>query len=264
MTALTISARTLVALFAAMALMFVVVLATVTATSSDHAAVAIAARLLGHPVKWVETRSEAMLSMHGRGQVQYAELGLKGDGTITGLRLRILGECGAYAGFGGALAVGPTYIMAPGPYVVPRLRFDALVTPVQLPALLSMLDRNPALSVVVDHGAKPDIANGGWQPWADLIREVGARPQVHCKLSGLVTEAGVAWDAESLRPYVAHLLECFGARRILWGSDWPVVNLAGGFARWREATAALLASSTDEDRAAILGGSARRFYALAG
>jgi len=144
------------------------------------------------------------------------------------------------------------------------LRFDALVTPVQLPALLSMLDRNPALSVVVDHGAKPDIANGGWQPWTDLIREVGARPQVHCKLSGLVTEAGVAWDAESLRPYVAHLLECFGARRILWGSDWPVVNLAGGFARWREATAALLASSTDEDRAAILGGSARRFYALAG
>jgi len=95
-------------------------------TGSDHAAIAIAARKLGRPVKWAETRSEAMLSMQGRGQVQYAELGLKDDGTITGLRLRILGECGAYAGFGGALAVGPTYIMAPGPYVVPRLRFDAL------------------------------------------------------------------------------------------------------------------------------------------
>ena len=67
-----------------------------------------------------------MLSMQGRGQVQYAELGLTRDGTITGLRLRVLGECGAYAGFGGALAVGPTYIMTPGPYVVPRLRFDAI------------------------------------------------------------------------------------------------------------------------------------------
>ena len=92
----------------------------------DHAAIALAARKLGHPVKWSETRSEAMLSMQGRGQVQYAELGLKEDGTITGLRLRVLGECGAYAGFGGALAVGPTYMMAQGPYVIPRLRFDAI------------------------------------------------------------------------------------------------------------------------------------------
>ena len=95
-------------------------------TGPDHAAIALAARKLGHPVKWTETRSEAMLSMQGRGQVQYAELGLKDDGTITGLRMRVLGECGAYAGFGGALAVGPTYMMAVGPYVVPRLRFDAL------------------------------------------------------------------------------------------------------------------------------------------
>jgi carbon-monoxide dehydrogenase large subunit len=95
-------------------------------TGPDHAAIALAARKLGHPVKWSETRSEAMLSMQGRGQVQYAELGLKDDGTITGLRMRVLGECGAYAGFGGALAVGPTYMMAQGPYVIPRLRFDAI------------------------------------------------------------------------------------------------------------------------------------------
>ncbi len=95
-------------------------------TGPDHAAVALAARRLDHPVKWTETRSEAMLSMQGRGQVQYAELGLTHDGTITGLRMRVLGECGAYAGFGGALAVGPTYMMAQGPYVIPRLRFDAI------------------------------------------------------------------------------------------------------------------------------------------
>jgi carbon-monoxide dehydrogenase large subunit len=92
----------------------------------DQAAVALAAQKLGSPVKWTETRSEAMLSMQGRGQVQYAELGLTSDGTITGLRMRVLGECGAYAGFGGALAVGPTYMMAQGPYVIPRLRFDAM------------------------------------------------------------------------------------------------------------------------------------------
>jgi aerobic carbon-monoxide dehydrogenase large subunit len=95
-------------------------------STTDHAAIALAARRLGRAVKWIETRSEAMLSMHGRGQVQYAELGLTRDGTITGLRMRVLGECGAYAGFGGALAVGPTYLMAQGPYAVPRLRFEAI------------------------------------------------------------------------------------------------------------------------------------------
>jgi aerobic carbon-monoxide dehydrogenase large subunit len=95
-------------------------------STTDHAAIALAARRLGRAVKWIETRSEAMLSMHGRGQVQYAELGLTRDGTITGLRMRVLGECGAYAGFGGALAVGPTYLMAQGSYAVPRLRFEAI------------------------------------------------------------------------------------------------------------------------------------------
>jgi carbon-monoxide dehydrogenase large subunit len=95
-------------------------------STTDHAAIALAARRLGRAVKWIERRSEAMLSMHGRGQVQYAELGLTRDGTITGLRMRVLGECGAYAGFGGALAVGPTYLMAQGPYAVPRLRFEAI------------------------------------------------------------------------------------------------------------------------------------------
>ncbi len=94
--------------------------------SSDHGAIALAARRLGRAVKWTETRSEAMLSMQGRGQVQYAELGLTEDGRIVGLRLRVLGECGAYAGFGGALAVGPTYLMAQGVYDIPALRFDAV------------------------------------------------------------------------------------------------------------------------------------------
>ena len=92
---------------------------------TEHMVVVAAARRLGRPVKWVETRSEAMLSMQGRGQVQYAEVGVTAEGRITGLRLRVLGECGAYAGFGGALATGPTYIMAQGPYVIPRLDYAA-------------------------------------------------------------------------------------------------------------------------------------------
>ena len=81
---------------------------------TDHAAIALAAVRLGRPVKWTETRSEAMLSMQGRGQVQFAELGLTSEGRIVGLRLRVLGECGAYAGFGGALADRPDVHDGPG------------------------------------------------------------------------------------------------------------------------------------------------------
>ena len=94
--------------------------------SPDHAAVVLAALTLGSPVAWSETRSEAMLSMHGRGQVQYAELGLTREGRITGLRARVVGDCGAYAGFGGSFAAGSTRTMAQGPYVVPRIRYDGL------------------------------------------------------------------------------------------------------------------------------------------
>jgi aerobic carbon-monoxide dehydrogenase large subunit len=93
---------------------------------AEHAAVISAARRVGRPVTWAETRSEAMLSMHGRGQVQYAELGLTAEGKFVGLRLRMVGDCGAYAGFGGGFTVGSTRLMAQGTYVVPRLRYDAV------------------------------------------------------------------------------------------------------------------------------------------
>jgi carbon-monoxide dehydrogenase large subunit len=94
--------------------------------SPAHAAVVGAALRLGVPVAWTETRSEAMLSMQGRGQVQYAELGLTSDGRIVGLRARVVGDCGAYAGFGGTFPVGSTYLMAEGPYLIPQLRYAGI------------------------------------------------------------------------------------------------------------------------------------------
>ena len=138
-----------------------------------------------------------------------------------------------------------------------RLRLAA-----QVPALLTMLERNPDLDVVIDHGAKPDIAGGAWQPWADFMRAVAASPRVYCKLSGLATEAAASWSADTLRPYVAHLCECFGPQRLMWGSDWPVVLLGGGYARWHAAAGALLAELSSDERGAVLGDNARRFYAL--
>lgn len=142
------------------------------------------------------------------------------------------------------------------------LRFDALVKPPQLPALVQMLEGNPDLRMVIDHGGKPQIAAGRWEPWAGLMRAAAAHPHVHCKLSGLVTEAAPDWTLDTLRPYVDQLFDCFGAGRMLWGSDWPVVELNGGFARWRAATDGLLSGLDSASRNAVLGGNARRFYGL--
>ena len=94
--------------------------------AEQTAAVAAALRL-GRPVKWVETRSENLTGMHGRAMIHYAELGVRRDGALTGLRFRVIGDAGAYAGFAGTLPVGPTYLMAPGPYRIPRVGYDVAV-----------------------------------------------------------------------------------------------------------------------------------------
>jgi len=148
--------------------------------------------------------------------------------------------------------------------VLPRLglRFDALVKPAQLPSLLAMLERHPDLAVVVDHAAKPDIRGGMWEPWAGLMRAVAQHPRVRCKLSGLVTEAGPGWTIDLLQRYVDHLAATFGPRRLMWGSDWPVVNLAGTYQSWYAAAAALTAGWSAEDWTALMGATARRFYGL--
>ena len=142
------------------------------------------------------------------------------------------------------------------------LAFDALVFPRHLEHLRILLDRNPDLRVVIDHGAKPNIAAGAFDDWAEAMAALASETHALCKLSGLVTEAGNDPAAEKIRPYAAQLIECFGAGRLMWGSDWPVVDLAGGFSRWWQMTQQLLTERTDEERAAILGESAAGFYRL--
>jgi len=143
------------------------------------------------------------------------------------------------------------------------LCFDALVRPVHLLALARMVEAHSGLDVVIDHAAKPDIAAGEWEPWASAMRDLALHPRVYCKLSGLITEAGPEWSVDTLSPYVDHVLGHFGSGRVLWGSDWPVVELNGGYDRWWQATSRLLEPLDDASRAAILGGNATRFYRLA-
>jgi L-fuconolactonase len=142
------------------------------------------------------------------------------------------------------------------------LTFDALVLPRHLKILGEFARRYPGLDIVIDHAAKPDIAAGALDDWARDIRAIAGETRLVCKLSGLITEAGPSWSAERLKPYVDVLVEAFGADRLMWGSDWPVVNLAGSYAGWRVAAETLLADRSDDERGAIFGQTACVFYGL--
>ncbi len=145
-----------------------------------------------------------------------------------------------------------------------RLVFDALVRPAHLPNLRRLLDRHPDLRVVIDHAAKPDIAGGALEPWARELEGLAHGTDACCKLSGLVSEAGDDPSCARIAPYAERLLALFGAERLLWGSDWPVLTLACGYADWREMTARLLEPLAPKERDAILGGTAERCYGLEG
>lgn len=146
--------------------------------------------------------------------------------------------------------------------IVSNLRFDALVLPAHLQNLRRLLERHPQLPCVVDHAAKPDIASASWQPWADDMAALADSTNCYCKLSGLLTEAGARTDDDALRPYVEHLLACFGAQRLMWGSDWPVLTLASRYGDWVQQSERLLQRLGAVEQAAIFGGSAKAFYGL--
>lgn len=154
----------------------------------------------------------------------------------------------------------PALAPALGAMAAHGLVFDALVLPRHLAPLLTMVGRHPELQVVIDHGAKPGITAGALDPWRAGMARLAARPNLACKLSGLVTEAGPEWAVADLRPVFDHLLESFGPARLIWGSDWPVVTLAASYDRWHETAQELCAPLSAPERAAIFGGNAARIY----
>jgi L-fuconolactonase len=143
------------------------------------------------------------------------------------------------------------------------LSFDICVKHHQLAAVVELSRGCPGTAFVLDHAGKPDIKGRLLDPWRAHVTELARLPNVACKLSGLVTEADpAAWTAADLRPYVDHLLASFGPGRLLLGSDWPVVKLAGGYARWLDAALALLEPLAPGERQAVLADNARRVYRL--
>jgi L-fuconolactonase len=143
------------------------------------------------------------------------------------------------------------------------LPYDLLIRPAHLPLVPRVADRVPELRMVIDHLAKPPIASGRLDGWAEDIAETAKLPQVYCKLSGLITEAGPQWAAGDLQPYVRHALEVFGPDRLMFGSDWPVCLLACD--TWKVALAAFTQAHgplVREIRDQIIGETAQRFYRL--
>ncbi len=143
-----------------------------------------------------------------------------------------------------------------------ELAFDALVDLPRLPALQRRLDRQPGLRAVLDHAAKPDIAGDGFDAWAAAMNTLAQRESLHCKFSGLLTLVAPGADDEVFEPFAEHLFASFGAGRLLWGSDWPVLTTHGSFARWLQLAQDLAARHAPGREADIFGGNALRFYTL--
>jgi predicted TIM-barrel fold metal-dependent hydrolase len=139
--------------------------------------------------------------------------------------------------------------------------FDMCFLQRQLPIAAELAAACPDVTFVLDHCGVPDIADGGFAPWAAEMTRLAALGNVNVKMSGITAYCapGTA-SAPTLAPYVDHVLSVFGAGRIVWGSDWPVVNLGAGLPGWIEITDRLLAPLSADEAAAIRHGNARRIY----
>jgi L-fuconolactonase len=143
------------------------------------------------------------------------------------------------------------------------LAYDILIFEHHLPQTIEFVDRHPSQIFVVDHVAKPRIKESAPSPWKENLMELARRGNVHCKVSGMATEADwTTWTAEQLRPYFNVVLEAFGPERLMFGSDWPVLTLAGSYRRWVDTFRSFIAKLSPAEQEAICEGTARRVYRL--
>jgi L-fuconolactonase len=144
-----------------------------------------------------------------------------------------------------------------------RLAFDILIFERHLPQTIEFVDRHPYQNFILDHLAKPRVRDNQLKPWASNIRKLAERENVFCKLSGLVTEADWQnWSEQTLTPYWDVILDAFGPRRLMFGSDWPVCLLATSYRSWYELCQRFASALSDEEQSRIFGGTACEAYRL--
>ncbi len=142
-----------------------------------------------------------------------------------------------------------------------NLAYDILIYPQQLPCAIQLVDHHSNQRFVVDHLAKPHIKDSQMEPWATHIKEIAKRPNVWCKLSGMVTEANwKTWKPEDIKPYIDTVLHAFGPKRIMFGSDWPVCLVAGKYEKVLEIVTEAISSLSQGEQSAIMGETCAGFY----
>lgn len=146
------------------------------------------------------------------------------------------------------------------------LTFDALGFPRHLGPFRTLLERHPRMRTVLDHCLKPQIrahSDENFAIWAEGMSRLAEDTGAFCKLSGLVTEADAGWSETALKPYVDHVVAVFGAERVMWGSDWPVVRLRCEYQAWHATARRLTAALSAKQQAAVFGDTAAAFYRIA-
>ncbi|MDB5613633.1 MAG: amidohydrolase family protein [Devosia sp.] len=141
------------------------------------------------------------------------------------------------------------------------LSFDLCLRADQLHLGVDLVQRAPDVTFILDHCGNPDIKGLGLDPWRASLREMARNPNVIGKISGLVNHCAPGWTAETLRPYVEHMIECFGWDRVVWGSDHPVATTTGGtLTDWVNATREIISGASEDEQAKLLHGNAERIY----
>lgn len=143
------------------------------------------------------------------------------------------------------------------------LSFDICVLARQLPIAINLVRKCPDVTIILDHCGVPQVKEKVLDPWRSQIRQIAELPNVFCKVSGLVAYADPAnWTAEDLRPYVEHVIECFGWERVMFGSDWPVCTLSASYKQWVGALSWLTQRAGEENRNELFHDNAIRIYRL--
>jgi L-fuconolactonase len=231
-----------------------------------NGAVAVQARQTLEETRWLLELADGCDAIHG--VVGWAPIAAAGD---LGTALEELSSCKKLRGLRHVLQAEPdeNYMLRPefnaGIRMLRQygLAYDVLIYERQLPPAIEFVDRHPEQVFVLDHIAKPLIRDGVVEPWASRLREMGKRENVWCKVSGLVTEADwTLWTLESLKPYLDTVVEAFGPKRLMAGSDWPVCLVASSYGRWFEVLNEYFAEFSPAEREAIFGETAKQVYKL--
>jgi predicted TIM-barrel fold metal-dependent hydrolase len=162
------------------------------------------------------------------------------------------------------LAGGQTFIENVGGLASYGFSFDICVLARQLPVAINLISKCPDVTFILDHCGVPQVREKVLEPWCSEIRELAKFPRLVCKISGLVAYADpTKWTADDLRPYIEHVIECFGWDRVLFGSDWPVCTLSASYQQWVSALRSITKQAGEANRNKLFHDNAIRVYGLA-